>query len=77
MHESSLPVSNGKDSKPPAKGFVTEIRFPSANKDKQMNAKNLSKSMENQRNHSSPDAKHKSDSKGSSPNEQRKGTENQ
>lgn len=75
MHESSLPVSNGKDSKPPAKGFVTEIRFPSANKDKQMNAKNLSKSMENQRNHSSPDAKHKSDSKGSSPNEHRKGTE--
>lgn len=71
-HESSLPVSNGKDSKPPPAskgGFVTEIRFPNANKDRQMNAKNLSKSMEN-RNHS-PDTKIKSDAKASSPNDSR------
>lgn len=70
-HESSLPVSNGKDSKPPPAskgGFVTEIRFPNANKDRHMNAKNLSKSMENR----SPDAKIKSDAKASSPNDSRK-----
>lgn len=68
-HESSLPVHNGKDSKPPTAkgGFVTEIRFP--NKDKQMNAKNLSKSIEQQRNHS-PDSK--TDSKSNSPNDTRR-----
>lgn len=66
-HETSLPVvSNGKDSRPPAKGFVTEIRFPNTNKDKHMNAKNLSKSLEN-RNHS-PDEKDRSEAKNSSPN---------
>lgn len=73
-HESSLPVSNGKDSsKPPlsSKGFVTEIRFPNANKDKHMNAKNLSKSMENRQH--SPEAKSKTDAKTSnSPNDSRK-----
>lgn len=73
-HETSLPpVSNGKDSKPPAKGFVTEIRFSNSNKDKQMNAKNLSKSMEN-RNHS-PDAKARNEAKSSSPNNNRKGND--
>lgn len=74
-HESSLPVSNGKDAKPPpsSKGFVTEIRFPNANKDKHMNAKNLSKSMEN-RNHS-PDTKTKSEAKASSPNGNRTSNE--
>lgn len=72
-HETSLPVSNGKELKPPAKGFVTEIRFSNANKDKQMNAKNLSKSMEI-RNHS-PDAKARNEAKSSSPNNNRKGNE--
>ncbi|XP_055312753.1 uncharacterized protein LOC129574587 [Sitodiplosis mosellana] len=71
-HESSLPVSNGTKPPPASKGgFVTEIRFPNANKDKHMNAKNLSKSMENR---NPPDAKTKSDAKTSSPNDSRKGS---
>lgn len=55
VHDSMLPISNGKDSnavpanngKPPTqtKNFVTEIRVANS-KDKQMNAKNLSKSVE-------------------------------
>lgn len=48
---SSSSSSSASSSPPTTKGFVTEIRFPNANKDKHMNAKNLSKSLEN-RNHS-------------------------
>ncbi|XP_031624597.1 inner centromere protein A-like [Contarinia nasturtii] len=76
--ESLLPVSqNGRETKPPTpgnKGFVTEIRFPNANKDKQMNAKNLSKSMENQRNHSPETKNGQNEAKASSPNDSRKTT---
>lgn len=48
---SSTSTTSSASSSPPTKGFVTEIRFPNANKDKHMNAKNLNKSLEN-RNHS-------------------------
>lgn len=49
LQDSLLPVSNGNSySKSPPRGFVTETSFPSSNKDKQMNEKNFSKSIEAQ-----------------------------
>lgn len=45
--DSLLQASDGdSNSKSPTRGFVTEIRFPNSNKDKQMNEKNFSKSLE-------------------------------
>lgn len=45
--DSLLQAGNGNSySKSPTRGFVTEVRFPNSNKDKQMNEKNFSKSLE-------------------------------
>lgn len=53
VHDSTLPATNNANSKDlngkppsPTKSFITEIHVANSNKDKQMNAKNLSKSMD-------------------------------